>query len=332
MPLYQSAGGCGFREAGTDYPAQTIAVAQLGGGVRLTNETDSYEQNFYATRLAMTSAKLYGARIGEEPASSHTARGVTGRLYGLMAVNGDHFFTYESNLFNSSLAINLWLEQLPMMDDRRPPMVEVAVYYPETMNQLDDGTFRNLYAWGFNPYAREIRRVVDVDYLDETLIRDGFLDRYKVLTFVWGSIIEADVLEKIDAWVRAGGAIIYPPFPRTDLETVEGDKATAQRWAAGDTGKGSFFRFKGDMEPPELYGEFAGKLLRDLPGLHPWIKAALEAEHPEHVFLTVQDDGHLLLLNYGEKEAVVRLPGMFETTVKPWRMERVALEKELPQK
>ena len=71
------------------------------------------------------------------------------------------------------------------------------MYYPETMNQLEDGAFRHLYAWGFNPRARDIRRVVEVDYLDETLLRDGFLDKYKVLVCAWGNIVEKDVAARI---------------------------------------------------------------------------------------------------------------------------------------
>ncbi len=185
-PQYQSAGGWGFREAGTDYSAQTKTMAELHGGVRLTNETDSYEQNFYATRMATSAARLYGARIGAEPASSHTARGVTGRLFNLLACNGDHFFTYQGNLMAHPLAIDLWLNGLPLMDTRQAPLVEVAVYYPETMNQLEDAAFRQLYAWGFNPRAREVRRVTDVDFLDERLIRDGFL-AYSLWLRAYGS-------------------------------------------------------------------------------------------------------------------------------------------------
>lgn len=323
--LYQSAGGWGFREAGTDYPAQTKTMAELGGGIRLTNETDSFEQNFYATRLAMTSARLYGARIGSEPASSHTARGIAGRLYNLLTANGDHFFTYQGNIMTQPMAIESWLETLPAMDTRRPPLVEIAVYYPETMNQLDDATFRQLYAWGFNPRAAALRRVADVDYLDETLIRDGFLDRYKALVVVWGGVVEADVQEKIDQWLRRGGALFYPTFPRADWETVEGNRELTRRWAKGDTGDGAFFRFKGDMEPPSLYARFVRDTLLSRPGLHPWTRTMMEIPHPEDVFLSVQDDGHLLVLNYGAEAADLELPGGEHLQIPPWRIRRAAL-------
>ena len=334
--IYQSAGGWGFREAGTDYTAQTKAMKEIEGGTRLTNETDSYEQNFYATRLAATAARLYGVGLGYEPASSHTARGVVGRIFGTAASNGDHLFTYHGNVFDHQMEIERWLKYVPVLDARQEPVVEVAVYYPETENQVGDAAFRHLYAWGFNPVAREIRRVVEVDYLDERLIRDGFLDRYKVLVFAWGNQIPADVQALVDAWLRKGGTIIYPSYPRGPQEAVGADPVPAvhspgegfaafARWSAGDTGKGSFHRFPGDAEPPELYGEFVAKVLRDVGGLHPWTRSVLEAKRPPRVFFSVQKDGQALVLNYNDQPAKVSVAGA-EKTVEPYGIERVKLQ------
>ena len=288
VPMYQSAGGWGFHESGTDYTAQTQAMAPLGGGIRLTNETDSFEQDFYATRLAITAAKHYGVKLGFEPASSHTHRGVSGRLFNALTGNTEHWFTYHPNIFNDPAAIEAWRETLPLMDTRQPTVVDVAVYYPETFNRLDDSAFRHLYAWGFNPRAREIRRVVDVDYVDERLIRDGALDDYKALVFAWGNVIEADVQAKIDAWIRAGGRAIYPSFPRGPMTTVEGDAAVFRRWESGDTGDGAFHRFTGDMEPPSLYGDYVREVLLGVDTLDPRTAEVLRIARPERVFFAVQ--------------------------------------------
>jgi hypothetical protein len=326
-PIYQSAGGWGLRETGTDYSAQTKAMVDIEGGVRLTNETDSYEQNFCVTRLAATAARLYGVRLGYEPASSHTARGVVGRIFHTTATKGDHLFTYHGNIFNHQLSIAKWLKYVPVLDTRQDSLLEVAVYYPETENQLNDGAFRHLYAWGFYPLARETRRVIDVDYLDERLIREGFLERYKVLVFAWGNQIEADVQRTIDQWLRAGGVIIYPSYPRGAQETIEGRTDVFQRWSNGDTERGSFHRFPGDMEPPSGYGNFVRSVLRSVTTLHPWTRKALEAKHPEQVFLAVQQDGHLLALNYHDEPARVSLEGQFDEVIEPYGIRRMALER-----
>jgi len=325
-PIYQSSGGWGFVEAGTSYSEQAKSMALVNGGVRLTNETDSFEQNFYATRLAATAARLYGVDLGYEPASSHTARGVAARIFNTATTNGDHFFTYHSNILHHQMAIDQWQKYLPVLDERGDPVVDVAVYYPETMNQLEDAAFRHLYAWGFNPRAAAVRRVVEVDYLDETLIRDGFLDRYKVLVFAWGNVIEADVLAKIDAWVRNGGAVIYPSFPRGGLATVDGDTWTFNHWTEGDTGQGRFFRFQGDMEPPGDYAAFVKDSLPALNTLHPWTKTVLGIALPERVFLSIREDGHVLVLNYNTRETLLTLPGGAELRIPGYGIARFALK------
>lgn len=304
-PIDQSAGGWGFLEAGTDYVDQAKSMVKIHGGIRLTNETDSYQQNYFATRLAATAARLYGINLGYEPASSHTARGTVGRLFNTLTTNGNHFFTYHPNIFNQQLAIQKWLHYYPLLDTRQNPIVDVALYYPETMNQLDDGTFRHLYAWGFNPRAAAIRSHVEVDYLNETLMRDGFLNRYKVLVFVWGNIIDGDVEKTIDDWMRKGGVVIYPSHPKGDLETIDGDRTIFNQWKAGDTGKGQFFRFPGDMEPPSLYGDFVNSTLLTLSNLHPLTQEVLRFLHPDSVFFSVQEDGHILVLNYKDNQVMI---------------------------
>ena len=44
---------------------------------------------------------------------------------------------------------------------------------------------------------RRVRRRVDNDFLDERLIRQGYLERYKVLVFCWGNVIEPDVQGRV---------------------------------------------------------------------------------------------------------------------------------------
>lgn len=323
--IYQSSGGWGFREAGTDFVAQARSMKKTGGGIRMTNETDSLTQNIYVNRLAATAARLYDIPLGYEPASSHTARGVTGRLFTTITTNAEHFFTYHPNLFTQPGAIDHWLRDYPMLDNRQKPLVEVALYYPETMNQLDDGAFRELYAWGFYPRAAEIRRRIEVDHLDESLLREGFLDQYKVLVLAWGNIIEADVLAVMDTWLRKGGTIIYPSFPRGSLATVEGDTAVFEKWEKGDTGQGSFYRFPGDMEPPSLYADYVKRTLVGVPGLHPWTRLVLDAEHPGSVYLSVQADGYLMAINYSDQSAHLQIGEAIVDDLKAYSMARYAL-------
>jgi glycosyl hydrolase family 14 len=324
--IYQSAGGWGATEIGTDYSAQTKSMLEIDGGIRLTNELDSFHQCFYATRLCATAARCYDVPLGFEPAMGHTARGVAGRLFNFIANGGEHFFTYWHNVAGQQKAIDTWQRHYALIDARTKPHVEVAVYYPQTMNYLSSDTFRYLNAWGFNPYARKIRDVLEVDYVDDRLIQEGYLDRYKVLVFAWGEYSEAETIDAADAWLRAGGTVLFPYFLNTELSTVEDDRTVFRRWRMGDTGEGEFHHYRGDDEPPALYAEFVRAKLLEHDGLSPWTRVALEVERPETVFLSVLDDGHLLALNFHEEPATITHTHFGSRELDPFSIERIPLD------
>jgi hypothetical protein len=303
--IHQSSGGWGSAEIGTDYSAQTKSMLKIDGGIRLTNELDSFHQCYYATRLGATAARLYERPLGFEPAMGHTARGVAGRLFNCITNNGAHFFTYYDNIFSRQSAVDKWLELAPLLDATQPPQVEVALYYPQTQNLLSSDTFRYLNAWGFNPYARVVRDRIEVDYLDDRLIADGFLDRYKVLVFVWGDTLEAPVLAEVDRWLRAGGTIIFSCQLRSHLETVEGDETVFERWAQGDVGKGTFFRYVGDDEPPERYADYVHEQLLEVPSLSAPTQQCLRMNLPNQVFVSLQADGGKLFLNFRDESVTL---------------------------
>ncbi|MDQ1256160.1 MAG: hypothetical protein QG656_756 [Candidatus Hydrogenedentes bacterium] len=324
-PIYQSAGGWGAAEIGTDYSGQTKSMLKVDGGIRLTNELDSFHQAFYATRLAATSARLYGVPLGFEPAMGHTARGTAGRLFNCISNGGEHFFTYGANVFNRQTSIDRWLAHYALFDSRSKPVVDVALVYPQTMNFVSQDTFRYLNAWGFNPVAREIRDRIEVDYLDNRLILDGFLDQYKVLVFVWGNQLEEPVIQKIDAWLRAGGIVVFPCQLYSKLATVEGDTAFFDRWVLGDVGKGHFFRYAGDDEPPTLYAEYVKSVLLSSRTLSPLTRIALEMERPANVFISAQEEGVFLILNFGDETATVHHSAIGEIEVPPYGIARAFL-------
>ncbi|MBI4558091.1 MAG: beta-galactosidase [Candidatus Hydrogenedentes bacterium] len=322
-PIYQSAGGWGAAEIGTDYSGQAKSMLKIDGGIRLTNELDSFHQAFYATRLAATSARCYDVLLGFEPAMGHTARGTAGRIFNCVSNNGHHFFTYGGNVFNQQSSIENWLRHYRCFDLRQTPLVEVAVYYPQTMNFLSPDTFRYLNAWGFNPFAREIRDRIEIDYLDDRLILDGFLDRYKALVFAWGNRVEKGLLDRIDAWLRGGGTVIYPCFLYSKLYTIEDDETIFDRWTVGDVGEGAFFRYRGDDEPPSLYADFVKGALLQVGSLSPETRLALEMERPNNVFASLQSDGHLLILNFDDTPSVVRHPAFGSLEIGPYAIERI---------
>lgn len=316
--IHQSSGGWGPIEIGTDYSFQARSMAKLGGGIRLTNESDNYADNFSITRMASSAARYYGAALGYEPGGFGSARGVVARLYNCLTNGGEHLFYYHPNLYANDQGIESWLKEAPHLDERAKPLVEVAVFYPDTTIKLDDEPLR--FRWGsvFLVKAQALRSVLDFDYVSEQMIEDGALERFQALVFLWGHITEKGTLERIDRWVQAGGTLIYPERPRGLLETVEGDQSISGKWQRGETGKGRVIFFPGDPAPGEHYARFVRKELRGMTAFRPEIRQALAMEKPELVYWSVLENGRLALLNFDDHEAVVRLQGGRTLRLKPY--------------
>jgi hypothetical protein len=319
--IYQSSGGWGAVEIGTDYTAQAKRMAELKGGIRLTNENDSYLNNFAVTRMAASAARFYGAKLGFEPAGFSSARGVIARVYNTLTNGADHLFYYGGNIMDNDQAPALWVEQAPKLDQRAKPLNEIAVFYPDTANKLSDDVLRYRLASTFFERVQALRAVTDFDYASEQMIRDGALDRYKVLVFLWGRVTEKPVLEHIARWVDAGGIIIYPARQQAReglLNTVEGDSSVAREWQAGHTGKGLVIFFDGYPEPARYYISFVQSTLRRLPELRPEVLNALQIRSSGQVYWSVLSNGKLVLLSYDDHDATVRLASGKKLVLKPY--------------
>lgn len=68
-----------------------------------------------------------------------------------------------------------------------------------------------------------MRDIMDFDVLDENLITDGALEKYKVLIMTDGNFLERETFESILAWITDGG-ILFLTDQQMALETIEGEK------------------------------------------------------------------------------------------------------------
>jgi hypothetical protein len=316
--IYQSSGGWGPTQIGTDYTAHAKTMAQLHGGIRLTNESDNYPLNFAITRMASSAARFYGAQLGYEPGGFATMRGVVARIYNVITNGGDHLFYYSGNLFGNDQGTDAWRRYAPLINQRAKPTIDVAAFYPDTSIALNDEVIRYMFASAYLTRVEAMRSITDFDYASEQMILDGALDRYKVLICIWGAYTEKPVLERIDAWVKAGGTIIWISRPRGLLQTPEGDSSLAQSWQKGEVGKGRAIFYNGDPEPPDEYVEFVRQQLLGLKQLRPEVHTALQIDKPRDVYWSVLEGGKLALLNFTDHPALVRLPGGKTIPVQPY--------------
>ncbi len=322
--IYQSSGGWGFGECGTDFTEQTRSMIKVRGGIRATNEDESYELNFAITRILSSAARFYKVPFGSEPAGFSTARGMMARLYNILINNGQHLFYYRGNLQCCDTSCEKWLKYSPLLESRAKPVIDVAVLYPDTLVNTDDSVIRYLDGSAFFSQVYSLRRHLDYDFCSERMVLDGALEQYKAFVFLSrnhdGDYTEQAVLEKLDAWVRGGGKIIYPIIKsnaRAGVASVEGDYSIFNKWRSGDTGKGMVIFVNTLREPLDGWiKDLVGELLK-LENLNTMTKKMLKIKSPAGVYSSVLENGLIALYNDSDYPAIVEIEGKEPITMEP---------------
>ncbi|MDO8682083.1 MAG: family 14 glycosylhydrolase [Armatimonadota bacterium] len=216
-PVYLCTGGHAPPEHGSDFGAQCKVAAKNRSGVRITNEASNYAKNFAITRWVAAAGKHYGAFYGFEPAGGEDEKGIVARIYNATASGAAQLHDYQNNVTNTEsrqAAQQAHIQYLMKTE----PVVGVALFYPNVSMTLDFGDFLDR--------AAEFRDITDYDYVDEGMLRDGALDRYKVLVIIRGNVIEKSDFEIIEKWVQNGGVVFAL---EVTAKTVEGDNEPFNR-------------------------------------------------------------------------------------------------------
>ncbi|MCX6361660.1 MAG: family 14 glycosylhydrolase [Armatimonadetes bacterium] len=212
-PIYLCTGGDAPPAHGSQFAEQCRVAAKHGASIRITNEGSDYPGNFLLTRWVATAGRHYGAPFGFEPAALEDEVGAVARIFnattsGAVQLADKHYNTVKKPSQRAVIEANLrHLFHAPRV---RPP---VALWYPNTALTLEGKS------WTQAPDAYLLRKLTDLDYVDETLLRAGALAQHRVLVMVHGSVMEAEDARRLEGWVLRGGRLFVVNVPR--LESVE---------------------------------------------------------------------------------------------------------------
>ncbi len=226
LPVYMCTGGSEQPEHASYFSDQARACGKLGCGIRLTNEGNKFYDNFLWTSYCKSACDQYGAYFGLEPVGPITPNGVTTRIFGSAAYGNRQMFNYYSNLMEGVTptqgAAN-FREYIHLVEDREPEPA-IAMFWP--------GLFSAFF--GANPDNPNdnrsigipqtvsdaltfLREQVNVMPVNEGMILDGGLSRYKVLVSPLAVFTRGEVLERIAQWVHDGGVLVSAGIMK-DLE------------------------------------------------------------------------------------------------------------------
>lgn len=98
------------------------------------------------------------------------------------------------------------------------PVVDVAMFYPAMAQKLRPNQ-------GFAPLFASacayLRDVANYDIVDDRMVLDGCLSRYRILALWEGTLADQATLDKIRAWVNDGGTLLAYDFGK--VANFEGD-------------------------------------------------------------------------------------------------------------
>lgn len=268
-PVTICTGGEGDPALGADFSEQAVAAARNGCGMRITNEASDYARNFVITRWVGSACRNLGAYFGYEPAGEVNDHGIVARIFNAVASGADELFVYDNPPSDERGAIYARYRDLLK---KRKPSVPIALFLPKTSQEL--GLWGDLYA-----HAAAFRDYTDFDFIDETLIAHGLLDRYQALVWLDGPVTDDATLRRIGAWTAKGGRL----FCRVSPENVDGVQQSES------LSKTRSAMLKPDTEVTAFFHD----IVAAAPSL-------LVDGKADHVYWTRFTDGSALVLNYSD--------------------------------
>jgi hypothetical protein len=244
LPIYLCVGGDGHVEYGADFSAQARMCAKYHAGIRITNMDDNMLNGFAITRMVSSAARLYGGYYTTEPGGDNTPKGIAGRIFDIVSGGGRGVYfkgLYEAPDYATQSAL-VFADFAKYMVPNIPKLT-VAAIMPNSSTILDNQTLQQ-----FLERSMKMRDCLDFDYIDENMIHDGLLNKFKAVFMLSGSVLEKSTLDRLKSWVESGGVLItsLDSYP---LKSVEGvDAAWIQKPFAGRI----------DMKVDYTNGHFAG--------------------------------------------------------------------------
>jgi hypothetical protein len=163
-----------------------------------------------------SACRFYGVPLWTEPPGRITPEQQVERIFTAASLGCRGYFDRAENISASRDVYYRYGRYLKVSQ----PVVDVAMFYPTTSQRLQPHLG---YLPTFEKGCTDIRDVLNYDIVDERMVNDGALDRYRLLVMWEGPVMEANTLAKIREWVQAGGVLVAYDFGK--IETVEGDRS-----------------------------------------------------------------------------------------------------------
>jgi hypothetical protein len=230
--IYLVTGGDGNPLFGADFSAQARVASKHNAGIRITNQEAGYARNFSLCRLVSSACRHYGTYFTtEKGAWPDTPQSVVSRIFdaATSGARGIYFTDLvgidtciiglpKCRTIGKPTKINLdsFAKNINYLTSENP-IIEAAVLFPNNSILMDPSPLYSLYS-----VASHLRDVLDFDFVDENMIADDALRKYKFLIILSSASISSKTLAKIRDWLNGGGTLICGGH--TNLSAVDGNE------------------------------------------------------------------------------------------------------------
>jgi hypothetical protein len=182
----------------------------MAGPYKIVLQPADCQGAVFADKWLGTAYKFYSVTLSTEPASSLDHKAFVRRMFSDISCGASQLFTYEFEQHVPEI------QRYVTLYTGVAGETSIAVYCPTTLYRLGGDLRPTIRA------AVPLRGLCEFDVLDELLIGDGALsaERYKTLLVFQGDVVDQPVLDRWEAFARAGGRIIL--VGDTAIRTVEG--------------------------------------------------------------------------------------------------------------
>ena len=200
--LYLCTGGCAEPWHASECAQQSKICAEVGGGVRITNEASNYSFNFVITNWVASASTHYGGYFSFEPAGQVTERGVVCRVYNAAATGAKSLHYYGNNILGNEERATNFASNVTFLREGGMKR-EIGLLYPDTPIVLDTRCMGKMHG----DFAL-LRDYTDYVYACDTTIADGILDGLRALVITMGGYYKTETLTAIRAFVERGGLLV----------------------------------------------------------------------------------------------------------------------------
>jgi len=207
--------GCGDENPmwGQDNSAIPKALAKMGVGIRSTHGSSP---NFAVRRLS-SACKFYGNRFETETAGGTNRKDAAKKFFIDASCGCSELFEYPTAILEVADIFSACRRNLR----GEHSITDVALFFPTSWHRAN---LRKGYPPKLVEAAEEFRDLADFDIVDEGMVLDGALEKYKALAMFDADFTEQPVYGRISKWIDAGGTLLMCsdqlPFTSVEANTL----------------------------------------------------------------------------------------------------------------